>query len=360
MDNERISDSRNRVFTNSLAIGKDIPIAMSTSNTSIYRVTGLNQIEDIINCGYVRPKAGKLMGGHTNEIFWTRGGEKTFYYDKRPVLEVQEDKLKDGQIGAISIEDLSGIWIFDESQNKYINQINYFKDLYKQRHSNNADSIPLENLYSVLNENGYICLGHGTGRTGNTNDTVQSIFQNGLRTKDNSLYYTTIGLDTTNIEALRQRLNEWQHQDSKKIILIRLPLEYINMLGDSADLDGEKFGAFYNEKISSDGKITYYLDPKFIIGCYDVEKQAVILNSNFEKLLSEDTLRILKEKYKMTLEKTQARFKRQEEALSNLNANNQHIQDEAQNLGANLEWDLSDFDDDIDWGQEKDEKPKKR
>lgn len=354
MDSERISDSRNRVFINNLAIGKDIPIAMSTSSTSNYRVTGLNQIEDIINCGYVRPKAGKLMGGHTNEIFWTRGGENTFYYDKRPVLEVSEDKLKDGQMGAISIKDLLGIWVFDESQNKYINQINYFRNLYEQRHSNNTDAIPLEKIYSVLNENGYICLGHGIGRTGNMNDTIQSIFQNGLRTKDNSLYYTTIGLDTTNIEALRQKLNEWQHQDSKKIILIRLPLEYINRLGDSADLDGEKFGAFYNEVISSNGKITYYLDPKFIVGCYDVEKQVVLLNNNFERILSEKTLRTLREKYKTTLAKTQARFERLEETLNSLNANhNQNTQDEIQNLGANLEWDLSDFDDDIDWGARK-------
>lgn len=326
MDNEHINDSRNRVFTNSLAIGKNIPNSMSTSNTSIYRVTGLNQIEDIINCGYVRPKTGKLIGGHTNETFWTKGGEKTFYYDKRPVLEVPEDKLNDVKV------------------------------LYKQRHSNNMDSVSLENLYSILNEKGYVCLGHGTGRTGNNLDTVQSIFQNGLRTKDNSLYYTAIGLDTTNIEALRQRLNAWQHQDSQKIILMRLPVEFINMLGDSADLDGEKFGAFYNEKISPDGKITYYLDSKFIIGCYDVQKQSVILNSKFEKILSEDTLRTLREKYKKTVEKTQTRFKRQEEALNNLNTNySQNTQNELQNL----EWNLSDFDDDIDWGIEQDETTKK-
>ena len=273
MDNEHINDSRNRVFTNSLA-----------------------------------------------------SGEKTLYYDKRPVLEVPEDKLNDVKV------------------------------LYKQRHSNNMDSVSLENLYSILNEKGYVCLGHGTGRTGNNLDTVQSIFQNGLRTKDNSLYYTAIGLDTTNIEALRQRLNAWQHQDSQKIILMRLPVEFINMLGDSADLDGEKFGAFYNEKISPDGKITYYLDSKFIIGCYDVQKQSVILNSKFEKILSEDTLRTLREKYKKTVEKTQTRFKRQEEALNNLNTNySQNTQNELQNL----EWNLSDFDDDIDWGIEQDETTKK-
>ena len=132
MDNERITNSKNRVFINNIALGKNIPYAMSTSNTSIYRVTGFSQIKDIISCGYVRPKVGKLKGGHENEIFWTRGGENTFYYDKRPVLEVKEDKLKDGQIGAISIEDLSGIWIFDEKQNKYLNQIEELKETFKK------------------------------------------------------------------------------------------------------------------------------------------------------------------------------------------------------------------------------------
>ena len=28
---------------------------------------------------------------------------------------------------------------------------------------------------------------------------------------------------------------------------MRLPTEYINMLGNRSDLDGEMFGAFYNE-----------------------------------------------------------------------------------------------------------------
>ena len=158
MDSKRISDSKNRVFVNTLAIGKDIPNKMSTSPTSIYRVTGLSQIKDILECGYVRPKAGKIVGAHKNEIFWTKGGEKTFYYDKRPVLEVPEAKLKDGQVGAISLDDLRGIWIYDDTQNKYINQIDYFKDLYKERHSKEERDIlaeykdELENVFVKLKE----------------------------------------------------------------------------------------------------------------------------------------------------------------------------------------------------------------
>ncbi len=56
MDNEKIIKVKNRVFINNIAFGKNIFNVMSTVITSIYRVTGFAQIEDIINCGYVRPK----------------------------------------------------------------------------------------------------------------------------------------------------------------------------------------------------------------------------------------------------------------------------------------------------------------
>lgn len=54
--------------------------------------------------------------------------------------------------------------------------------------------VTLEQLAPILSETGYICLGHGTGRSGNSNEVVDSIFDSGLRTKYNSLYYTTIVL----------------------------------------------------------------------------------------------------------------------------------------------------------------------
>ena len=34
--------------------------------------------------------------------------------------------------------------------------------------------------------------GHGTGRSGNSDEIVDQIFSKGLRTKDNSLYYTIV------------------------------------------------------------------------------------------------------------------------------------------------------------------------
>ena len=186
--------------------------------------------------------------------------------------------------------------------------------------------VTLEQLEPLLSESGYMCYGHGTGRKGNSGEVVDSIFNEGLRTKNNSLYYTTIGLSTPTpeikeqlkelgmpeptIKDLKNQFNNWQHQDSKKIIIARVPTEYINKIGERSDLDGEMFGAFYTQKLQPNGQATNYLDPRFIVGCFDVDKQAVRLNKKFEKTLSQSTIEQLKEKYKATLQKTKDRIKR--------------------------------------------------
>lgn len=180
----------------------------------------------------------------------------------------------------------------------------------------------LERLKPLLAESGYMCLGHGTGRSGNSMDVVKSIFETGLRTKDNSLYFTSVGLSTPTpelieqskelgteeptIERLKRTLDNWEHQESKKIIIARIPTEYINSLGDSCDRDGEMYGAFFTEREVA-GKVTYYLDPKFILGCYDAEKESVVLNKNYELLLTQETIEQLKKGYKKALEKTRRR-----------------------------------------------------
>lgn len=131
MEEDRIQTTRNRVFIQKLPFGKTNPISMKTEESSVYRVTGYNQINDIINTGYVRSKE-KVKGGHQNELFWTQGGDKLYYYDKRPVLEAPCTKVKDNQIGAIPLEDLTAVWIFDENQNKYINVIEQINNYRKQ------------------------------------------------------------------------------------------------------------------------------------------------------------------------------------------------------------------------------------
>ena len=56
----------------------------------------------------------------------------------------------------------------------------------------NCTYVTLEQLEELFSQDGYICFGHGTGRKGNSDEVVDEIFSKGLRTKDNSLYFTAI------------------------------------------------------------------------------------------------------------------------------------------------------------------------
>lgn len=188
--------------------------------------------------------------------------------------------------------------------------------------------VSIEQLSHLFSEKGYIYLGHGTGRSGNDDQIVDSIFNRGLRTKNNSLCYTTIVLSTPTpeikeqfkelgvpeptISGLNEQFNNWPHMDSKKIIIARLPLEYINSMGDPSDLDGEKYGAFFREELQENGHKTYYLDPKFIVGCFDVDKQMVRLNEGYEQTMTPETISTLRDGYKKVLGKTKARLTRLE------------------------------------------------
>ncbi len=143
MEDDRIENTRNRVFENSLAIGKNIDNSLKTISTSVYRVigrkTGTGQIDDIMKCGYVRPKLTPVTDKHHNELFWTKGGEKTFYMNGNGmILEAPEYKVKNNQMGAIPFEDLIGIWVFSDKECKYINVIDYYRDLYEQVHMNHS------------------------------------------------------------------------------------------------------------------------------------------------------------------------------------------------------------------------------
>ena len=386
MDNNLISNTRNSVGPG-FGPGKDDPISLHTVETSVYRVTGMNQIQDIIDCGYVRPKGyGSRADRVGDKLYWSQGGSKLYYHDKRPVIEASTDKVKDEQIGAISIKvkdeqigaisinDLSAIWMFDEQQNKYVNRLEQIKQLHIQKQqeiANQPTNVSLEQLAPILSESGYLCVGHGTGRSGNSDEVVDSIFQRGLRTKDNSLYFTSIVLSTPTpelikqyeengmpkptMDALKQQLNNWQHQDSKKIILARLPMEYINMMGDRSDLDGEMYGAFMNTQLQADGTPKYYLDSRFIIGCYDVDTQTVRLNKSFERTLSERTKRQLQDGYAKAVAKTK---KRNEATI--LFPNVTPSSDNTQQQETEIFFDLPDFDfdDQIEWVDNKESKGK--
>lgn len=147
---DRITTAKNRVFySDGLGIGRNNPVSLHTSTSSVYRVTGMDQLADIVNCGYVRPKEGRVKGGHENEVFWSIGGEKTFYYNKRPVIETSVDKVKNGQIGSLSLDDLSAIWVFDYEQNSYTDKIDFMKQIRETTKKSNS-SISGEQMRQVL------------------------------------------------------------------------------------------------------------------------------------------------------------------------------------------------------------------
>ena len=221
--------------------------------------------------------------------------------------------------------------------------------------------VSLEQLEPLFSETGYYFLGHGTGRRGNSMEVVESIFNTGLRTKDNSLYYTTIGLNVPTPELkdnyrelglpeptmddLKNSFNNWAHADSKKIIIARIPLEYVNELADKSDLDGERYGAFYTKHVQEDGKEVNYLDSKFIVGCFDVDKQAVLLNKNFEKTLSDETKEKLSSKHSELVELVRARYN---DNSSIVQEHDRELQDMFDDVQPSFD-DANSFGDDIDW-----------
>ena len=312
---------------------------------------------------------------NNNEILKSRMNdllkERLYFYHK---VNLSAEDLMNGKTKDISQEDM-------ERLNSYLSTldsiereiINSHKQTQQTTQVQEETYVTLEQLEPLLSESGYMCYGHGTGRKGNSDEVVDSIFNEGLRTKNNSLYYTTIGLSTPTpelkeqfkeigmpeptIEDLKEQFNNWQHQDSKKIIIARVPTEYINKAGDRSDLDGEMFGAFYTQKQQPNGQATNYLDSKFIIGCFDVEKQAVRLNKNFERTLTPETIEQLKENYKKTVEKTNARKERQTMGITQEEIN---LAQQSQEPVVNYNADSYDNFEDIDWGDTplKPEQPK--
>ncbi len=130
----RVNDAINRVHPKPAAsVGRNNPKSLHTVSTSTYRSTGESQIQDIIHTGYIRPKAGKVAGGHRGEVFWSLGGEDLFYIPQTAssILEVSSDKVKDGQVGALGIDDLQAIWTFDEKQQKYVDRLDDVKRQYE-------------------------------------------------------------------------------------------------------------------------------------------------------------------------------------------------------------------------------------
>ena len=64
----------------------------------------------MIQTGFVRPRSGKIKGGHTNEVHWSMGQPKSGYnvQDGQYVLETNSN-LVNNTSNAISVNDLSHV-----------------------------------------------------------------------------------------------------------------------------------------------------------------------------------------------------------------------------------------------------------
>lgn len=175
--------------------------------------------------------------------------------------------------------------------------------------------VELDDLISILIEDGFTILGHGTG---SNNEVINSIFNKGLRASHTSIYYTTVGLDITNVQALKEKLNNWEHLDSENIILIKLPNRFFNMYGNSSDLECERTYAFVNEYSDINGNITYYLEPKFIVGAYNRNTGLVTMNKNFELVLSDNTIKEMEAKLLKAMAKVWERNQELEKQIAPL------------------------------------------
>lgn len=149
---ERIADCKNRVFKTKFGFSyDDHPNVFRTREDSVYRITGMSQLVDIVNCGYIRPKEGKLSGGHENEVFWSQGGPKLNYIDERPILEVSNAAIQNGQIGALSLDDLAAVWVSDDKSPERSNKLDALKQI--RNSLPEGETIDAKNLQERLHKN---------------------------------------------------------------------------------------------------------------------------------------------------------------------------------------------------------------
>ena len=108
---DRTVGIQNRVFTGDPIFPKTTWQIPASNTNNAYRLTGQSQIDDIMQTGFVRPRLGKIKGGHINEVHWSNGHPKSGYnvQDGQYVLETNSN-LVNNTSNAISVNDLLHVW----------------------------------------------------------------------------------------------------------------------------------------------------------------------------------------------------------------------------------------------------------
>ena len=223
--------------------------------------------------------------------------------------------------------------------------------------------IKLEDVDRLYPMDGYMLYGHGTGRAGNDHETIEKIFEEGLRgyqSLDNmitvnetrsvvgstDLTDTAVGLwgssGGTPYDAteLKDSLDHWKHLKSENIILMRLPEKYYHAQTSS---HLERFKPYFTVAPDSTGQKRQYLDRRFILGNYNTQTGLIELNEHFEPEVTGDFKAEMDARLASTKSETVARQARLEQSAM------PGIEQPSDAMPSESAYNLGDFDFD-DWG----------
>lgn len=146
--------------------------------------------------------------------------------------------------------------------------------------------------------------GHGIGSY--SEEKIKSIFNNGLRCSHNALDFTTLPLgqgSETLFEENKPLMDNWQHKNSKQIIIVSVPIKYkiLDIMGTG--LYKQEHAAFYNtisreEADKLQVATGRYVKPEFVMGMYNAETEQFISNDKYYENLPENEQEIIMDEVK--------------------------------------------------------------
>ena len=284
-----------------------------------YEKTVQNNQENVIQSNIQHPRAQELNElERQKQIAKQNNDEVAYNYAKSSIEKIiRESRLEispeqwdsmgiQDKIAFVKIKMNEARILNDQDEFNYWNSnLNSLNEKVQSSESKTEDIFDekkssLEDLKNTLgNTEGYVVLVHGTHMT---NEEVQNmIFKEGLRTTNfnekTTLDKTTKPFDISKYtsEEIKRLFENYDH-NNKNMVVIKLPLEYFNKYDFTGDLDCRKTRAFMKDKIYIDGRYKYLLDPKFIVGSYNTETMETMLNPSFERELTVETKKELREK----------------------------------------------------------------
>ena len=208
-------------------------------------------------------------------------------------------------------------------------RVTRWDDLMKpEQEQSERQFVRFEELEPIFADKNGLIMGHGTASAGNDHDVVESILREGLRTfqatgsqigehdkdevvGDRNLKNTAISLFSAYdgskpvMSDIKDVLDHWRHRDAENVILIRIPVEFINKYTSSSE---ERFLPFYTQKRDDAGQMRYFLDPRLIIGNYNRETGLVEMNDQFQTESDEEFRSELRERLEEAKKESEERM----------------------------------------------------